>query len=108
MELRWKSRGSDFPASRRPTKQWNEMNTVARSTWDMFSNSAAGRFTTAVTPSDTKEWQKNCGPSEQTSRSFPLTDGPQFFCRSEEHTSELQSHHDLVCRLLLEKKKQHK
>src|SRR5437667_7164670 len=24
--------------------------------------------------------------------------------RSEEHTSELQSHHDLVCRLLLEKK----
>src|SRR5437773_6293980 len=26
--------------------------------------------------------------------------------RSEEHTSELQSHHDLVCRLLLEKKKQ--
>src|SRR5438034_6649546 len=30
--------------------------------------------------------------------------------RSEEHTSELQSHSDLVCRLLLEKKKknQHK
>ena len=29
------------------------------------------------------------------------SDGP----RSEEHTSELQSHSDLVCRLLLEKKK---
>src|SRR5260370_4390160 len=28
-----------------------------------------------------------------------------FFCRSEEHTSELQSHLNLVCRLLLEKKK---
>src|SRR5438034_5855882 len=27
--------------------------------------------------------------------------------RSEEHTSELQSHSDLVCRLLLEKKKGH-
>src|SRR5690349_22050510 len=26
-------------------------------------------------------------------------------CRSEEHTSELQSRRDLVCRLLLEKKK---
>src|SRR4051795_4858665 len=26
-------------------------------------------------------------------------------CRSEEHTSELQSHSHLVCRLLLEKKK---
>src|SRR5437773_4140907 len=30
------------------------------------------------------------------------------FFRSEEHTSELQSHHDLVCRLLLEKKKNKK
>src|SRR5947207_8836041 len=28
-----------------------------------------------------------------------------FLSRSEEHTSELQSHSDLVCRLLLEKKK---
>src|SRR5690242_21532394 len=28
-----------------------------------------------------------------------------FFTRSEEHTSELQSHVNLVCRLLLEKKK---
>src|SRR5437773_7457122 len=35
---------------------------------------------------------------ERTSPSTPI-------CRSEEHTSELQSHHDLVCRLLLEKKK---
>src|SRR5436190_14673540 len=37
--------------------------------------------------------------------------GPSFRnararARSEEHTSELQSHSDLVCRLLLEKKKQ--
>src|SRR5437773_9547634 len=35
-----------------------------------------------------------------------------LFCssayRSEEHTYELQSHHDLVCRLLLEKKKKNK
>src|SRR5438034_2792152 len=30
------------------------------------------------------------------------------FYRSEEHTSELQSHSDLVCRLLLEKKKKKK
>src|SRR5690349_23101491 len=34
-------------------------------------------------------------------RSFAL----HFGCRSEEHTSELQSRRDLVCRLLLEKKK---
>src|SRR5438034_2775572 len=31
--------------------------------------------------------------------------GSERFERSEEHTSELQSHSDLVCRLLLEKKK---
>src|SRR5260221_10459820 len=30
---------------------------------------------------------------------------PSQYSRSEEHTSELQSHSDLVCRLLLEKKK---
>src|SRR5947207_12324470 len=30
---------------------------------------------------------------------------PLWASRSEEHTSELQSHSDLVCRLLLEKKK---
>src|SRR2546430_10340889 len=29
----------------------------------------------------------------------------KFACRSEEHTSELQSQSNLVCRLLLEKKK---
>src|SRR5437588_6558206 len=33
---------------------------------------------------------------------------PRRWCRSEEHTSELQSHSDLVCRLLLEKKKNKK
>src|SRR5437667_8834067 len=43
-----------------------------------------------------------------------ITAGPggagasSFRRRSEEHTSELQSHHDLVCRLLLEKKKKNK
>src|SRR5438034_8130116 len=33
------------------------------------------------------------------------SDGEHRAGRSEEHTSELQSHSDLVCRLLLEKKK---
>src|SRR2546430_5932485 len=36
----------------------------------------------------------------------PAADSPvAFFQRSEEHTSELQSQSNLVCRLLLEKKK---
>src|SRR5882762_10634958 len=33
---------------------------------------------------------------------------PRIAARSEEHTSELQSHLNLVCRLLLEKKKKKK
>src|SRR5206468_4631783 len=36
-----------------------------------------------------------------------LQRGPRASDRSEEHTSELQSRSDLVCRLLLEKKKNH-
>src|SRR5260221_13981554 len=39
------------------------------------------------------------------SRPRPSTTFFPCACRSEEHTSELQSHSDLVCRLLLEKKK---
>src|SRR5260221_6234999 len=37
--------------------------------------------------------------------STPAVHSPACLARSEEHTSELQSHSDLVCRLLLEKKK---
>src|SRR5437588_9670112 len=44
--------------------------------------------------------------SNRTSQSIPLLRPPEI--RSEEHTSELQSHSDLVCRLLLEKKKRKK
>src|SRR5260221_8215996 len=47
------------------------------------------------------------------STEFPAVASPQKgslseLLRSEEHTSELQSHSDLVCRLLLEKKKSYK
>src|SRR5438034_6318315 len=47
------------------------------------------------TTSNTMILAGNCGPSV----------APVSTTRSEEHTSELQSHSDLVCRLLLEKKK---
>src|SRR5437588_5164384 len=36
--------------------------------------------------------------------SEPMVPSVIYMTRSEEHTSELQSHSDLVCRLLLEKK----
>src|SRR5699024_11578377 len=38
-------------------------------------------------------------------KTFPKGNGKPAEIRSEEHTSELQSRFDLVCRLLLEKKK---
>src|SRR5260370_28432725 len=41
-----------------------------------------------------RRWEKSSDPKHRT--------------RSEEHTSELQSHLNLVCRLLLEKKKKKK
>src|SRR5947207_4845952 len=44
-------------------------------------------------------------PSRSTGRRRSSGSCPADPPRSEEHTSELQSHSDLVCRLLLEKKK---
>src|SRR5438132_2680747 len=46
-------------------------------------------------------------PQAAFERGRAAPDAPlgKFLKRSEEHTSELQSHSDLVCRLLLEKKK---
>src|SRR5437588_5314740 len=57
-------------------------------------------------------FRSNCG-SERSCRRPPAGPPPRASCgscrpraeRSEDHTSELQSHSDLVCRLLLEKKK---
>src|SRR5437667_7443431 len=57
----------------------------------------------------TSEMMAIARPHMVAIRASPIP--PVIFCtassspRSEEHTSELQSHHDLVCRLLLEKKK---
>src|SRR5207237_10763948 len=48
-------------------------------------------------------WQHGVKPKPEARRALPDICG-----RSEEHTSELQSHLNLVCRLLLEKKKQEK
>src|SRR5260370_26212842 len=46
------------------------------------------------------EPRRQCGPGDR-----PLAGDAERASRSEEHTSELQSHLNLVCRLLLEKKK---
>src|SRR5437773_7894607 len=62
---------------------------------------------TSVAPSSTAIGKsfvipmESCGSLRSNSFSYASRNSR----RSEEHTSELQSHHDLVCRLLLEKKK---
>src|SRR5438132_7475333 len=52
---------------------------------------------------DTLEWLKDIRVRTVSLADTVGTASP----RSEEHTSELQSHSDLVCRLLLEKKKRY-
>src|SRR5260370_25109010 len=62
-------------------------------------------FDALVSPSQAANWLRTHGlwSSEQSldEEDFQRT----LALRSEEHTSELQSHLNLVCRLLLEKKK---
>src|SRR5260370_29662045 len=52
------------------------------------------------------KWDARAAKDGCTAEHFRSTRVPfQALLRSEEHTSELQSHLNLVCRLLLEKKK---
>src|SRR5438094_7649591 len=50
-------------------------------------------------------WPSTSGSRRSASRSRSPRSSSRAWPRSEEHTSELQSPYDLVCRLLLEKKK---
>src|SRR5438034_5578083 len=50
-----------------------------------------------------RSWERRLVQAEPSQSFSP----PPWPSRSEEHTSELQSHSDLVCRLLLEKKKKY-
>src|SRR2546427_4321841 len=56
----------------------------------------------------TDERQPPCGKSLIARNPRDRGIGPRSAVRSEEHTSELQSQSNLVCRLLLEKKKRQK
>src|SRR2546430_10605051 len=53
--------------------------------------------------------QNHAGTTDAAPQGCRRRDGPagDAYPRSEEHTSELQSQSNLVCRLLLEKKKKH-
>src|SRR5256712_9206829 len=58
----------------------------------------------SITAAATAAGSSRCGTWPESANTRRLATGISF-ARSEEHTSELQSRSDLVCRLLLEKKK---
>src|SRR5438477_7534720 len=75
----------------------------------LFRSRGSARFCRAVAGALPSGFRSGCRRLGARSSLFarPRADGPRK-CRSEEHTSELQSHVNLVCRLLLEKKKKNK
>src|SRR5438034_7784842 len=77
-----------------------------------LSPKEAPMSTTAVTMEELESERAELLPSRETLTTCGSHSAHSSFTsvfvnqnRSEEHTSELQSHSDLVCRLLLEKKK---
>src|SRR5699024_11616142 len=92
---------SSWAAAAPPAKVYGAGNT-ADATRGRARSSSARRYPCARTDS-TSSWP--CGvlrPPIIPGRVQPASRR----CRSEEHTSELQSRFDLVCRLLLEKKQE--
>src|SRR6266540_7414303 len=66
---------------------------------------AAIALARVVLPTPGTSSTNRCPPANRQVSASLTAAGLPVMARSEEHTSELQSHHDLVCRLLLEKKK---
>src|SRR5438034_8265684 len=63
-------------------------------------------YTTLFRSAGAPRWRRSETSRPRRARSWcPPAPRRWWAPRSEEHTSELQSHSDLVCRLLLEKKK---
>src|SRR5207244_6972374 len=67
------------------------------------ARSRAARFSALITARSDARTIDSLTPTPHSTRSPSRSCGRR--CRSEEHTSELQSPDHLVCRLLLEKKK---
>src|SRR5260370_20428219 len=86
----------------------------------LFGLSRASGFTTSFAPITTatsvdgnsglitsNSWSCEYGTLASANKTFMCPGIRSSRSRSEEHTSELQSHLNLVCRLLLEKKRMH-
>src|SRR5699024_11709611 len=95
------SRISHIPASSSSTRgaPADEASGGPCGRWPIAVASCA--FTSAVESKSSRSMSHAADWERWRKRGIPLADD----LRSEEHTSELQSRFDLVCRLLLEKKK---
>src|SRR5438034_868741 len=113
----WRNRGAKSVTSTQPPwRSWRRVTRIG-----VLTRYACSSFTTSirstakrpksVSPARSRSREQNTGsPSKRGKQAHTtslrgLTSAPIVPLRSEEHTSELQSHSDLVCRLLLEKKK---
>src|SRR5437773_706739 len=92
--------GAVFNPGSLPSREANDYPSMAtlRDTFESVYSDLSGAASEADPSSLT-----SINPYAPARAAFP-TAGDFVAYRSEEHTSELQSHHDLVCRLLLEKK----
>src|SRR3712207_7426985 len=88
-----------FSSRRRHTRYWRDWSS------DVCSSDLSDQFTTY---NDNGLYFRTAPPDTLQARALAdliIEDGNNTVGRSEEHTSELQSRQYLVCRLLLEKKK---
>src|SRR5215211_5437492 len=85
-------------SSRASSSRIGRYTVCAYGTWSVGCSACAKKAATC--------WSNASGVMPPKASLTPCTSsGTCSSIRSEEHTSELQSHSDLVCRLLLEKKK---
>src|SRR5207302_5813318 len=71
----------------------------------LFRSGAKIRAASSACGGSSSEPPAHTAPSWRAKRCVSTSPANLAPCRSEEHTSELQSRENLVCRLLLEKKK---
>src|SRR5690606_40863621 len=84
-----------------PTRRSSDLDTASR-----IEGEGNGRRAPSPSPTGEREREREPGSGTNHAGRAQERDGHGDIDRSEEHTSELQSRENLVCRLLLEKKKQ--
>src|SRR2546430_5797140 len=96
-----------LPPRKPPVALTTQRGTPKRSIRSHKSSTANREVRSAVSPETTPGYRDWSCDTPDRERATAITRSPRAAkARSEEHTSELQSQSNLVCRLLLEKKKQ--